>query len=272
MTNWLKGNRASAAWWVAIAIAGFAGEAPAQTAPEAGYLPIHGSYLKAVKAALLKDWHPLHSYPFDALCPIQVRQTEEGGILSISFSDRCMLDAAERERLKSAIQVGGNLPVEGFEHWFRHGFVVDLRSWDVGVDTGFSVQESRSTLDQKSLQRMKPRFPEGLARFVGTTTIVVAIDDEGDVERIYVETSSGSAEMDDQAIYLASHWTFFPQVKGGRRVAYKMRMPVDFEFPPKPGAARGVYTSYGKKTGAVRGRGGDNEGAEASDPPGKKGS
>jgi protein TonB len=63
----------------------------------------------------------------------------------------------------------------------------------------------------------------------GVVTVIFVVDSSGKVAGPRVEKSS-HAEFDRPALDAVKQWKFEPAVKGGQRVACKMRVPI--RFPP----------------------------------------
>ena len=84
-----------------------------------------------------------------------------------------------------------------------------------------------------------PRDKTG-ALLVGSTTLLMRIDQLGNVESITVEVSSGHKLLDMIASDAARGWHFTPEIKNGRVVESYVRIPVNFNTPP-PSMAQSQY-------------------------------
>ena len=75
-----------------------------------------------------------------------------------------------------------------------------------------------------------PKYPpEEQRRGVqGTTVLIVSIDANGGVLDVEVEKSSGNRNLDRAAVAAARRWKFNPETRDGRKIASRVRVPVDF--------------------------------------------
>ncbi|MBV2208827.1 MAG: TonB family protein [Thermomonas sp.] len=62
----------------------------------------------------------------------------------------------------------------------------------------------------------------------GTVILLVNYDTQGRVTNAVVERSSGDARLDQSALDVVPKWTFKPEIKNGKPVAGKTRVPVEF--------------------------------------------
>ena len=77
-----------------------------------------------------------------------------------------------------------------------------------------------------------PKYPpEEQRRGVqGTTILIVSIDANGGVLDVEVERSSGNRNLDRAAVQAARRWRFNPETRDGRKIASRVRVPVDFKL------------------------------------------
>ena len=77
-----------------------------------------------------------------------------------------------------------------------------------------------------------PKYPpEEQRRGVqGTCVLIVSIDANGGVLDVVVERSSGNRNLDRAAVQAARRWSFRPEVRDGRKIASRVRVPVDFKL------------------------------------------
>lgn len=75
-----------------------------------------------------------------------------------------------------------------------------------------------------------PMYPPYEARLgiQGTTAVIVSIATSGAVLNVEVEESSGSRNLDRAAVQAVRQWRFSPEIKDGKRVASRVRIPVTF--------------------------------------------
>ena len=75
-----------------------------------------------------------------------------------------------------------------------------------------------------------PNYPPEERRrgIEGTTVLIVSIDATGGVLDVQVEKSSGNRNLDREAVKAAKRWRFNPETRDGRKIASRVRVPVDF--------------------------------------------
>jgi len=66
----------------------------------------------------------------------------------------------------------------------------------------------------------------------GTVVLVIDIDAQGNPVDVEVERSEPAGVFDQAAIDAAWKWKFNPELKAGKPVASRVRVPVTFEIPP----------------------------------------
>ncbi|RZA21769.1 MAG: energy transducer TonB, partial [Lysobacteraceae bacterium] len=93
-----------------------------------------------------------------------------------------------------------------------------------------SVPDISGGVDASSRAMNPPKYPpEELRRGIqGTTVLIVSIDASGSVLDVEVERSSGNRNLDRAAVAAARRWKFNAEVRDGRKVASRVRVPVDF--------------------------------------------
>ena len=77
-----------------------------------------------------------------------------------------------------------------------------------------------------------PKYPpeENRRGVEGTCVLIVSIDASGGVLDVQVERSSGNRNLDRAAVQAARRWRFNAEVRDGRKVASRVRVPVDFKL------------------------------------------
>lgn len=87
-----------------------------------------------------------------------------------------------------------------------------------------------------------PGYPRRAQRlgWEGVAILLIAVDAEGRVSRVSLESSSGHALLDQAALDAARTWRFHPASRAGRPVEMEIRLPVSFELgrgagPGRPG-------------------------------------
>ena len=93
-----------------------------------------------------------------------------------------------------------------------------------------------SDLRSRSLQ--PPKYPAEAAaqKISGRVVLLIDIDAKGKPTAIEVETAEPVGVFEAQAVAAAWDWTFDPEIKDGRPVSSRVRVPVDFKMDPPAGA------------------------------------
>ena len=98
------------------------------------------------------------------------------------------------------------------------------------LDDAFSLAE----IDQKprAVFQTSPQYPSEMRskKVEGQVTLIFVVDASGKVDDARVEKSSHPA-FEKPALDAVRQWKFEPGVKGGQRVACKMRVPIRFQPP-----------------------------------------
>ena len=78
----------------------------------------------------------------------------------------------------------------------------------------------------------KPVYPREEARrgVEGTTVLIVSIDANGNVLDVEVEKTSGNRNLDREAVKTARRWRFNPEVRDGKKVASRVRVPIEWSL------------------------------------------
>lgn len=74
-------------------------------------------------------------------------------------------------------------------------------------------------------------------RISGIVVLAIDIDARGNPVDIEVERSEPAGMFDQVAVDAAKQWKFSPEVEGGKPVASRVRVPVEFKIPPGKGGA-----------------------------------
>jgi protein TonB len=96
------------------------------------------------------------------------------------------------------------------------------------LESAFSMAE----IDQKprAIFQSSPPYPAELRskKLEGVVTVIFVVDSTGKVANPSVQSSSNTA-FDKPALDAVKKWKFEPAIKGGERVACKMRVPIRFK-------------------------------------------
>lgn len=86
-----------------------------------------------------------------------------------------------------------------------------------------------------------PRYPKSAVEqgIDGTVVLIVSIDERGQPLDVVVEKSEPAGVFDQAAMDAAMQWRFTPEMKGGRNVPGRVRVPIRFEADGKAPAAQG---------------------------------
>ncbi len=95
-----------------------------------------------------------------------------------------------------------------------------------------SVPDIGSSVDASSRAMNPPAYPreEQRRNIQGTTVLIVSIDASGGVLDVEVERSSGNRNLDREAVKAARRWRFNPEVRDGKKIASRVRVPVEFKL------------------------------------------
>src|SRR5690606_24490258 len=174
----------------------------------------------------------------------------EGGVSGLKIDrssgdprlDSAALEAASRWKFKPEIK--GGKPVAG----------------QVRVPVQFAMHEpSQPEADAgerpaQIIAAQPPKYPKDAAenRVEGRVMLIVDIAADGSVTGATVERSAGDASLDAAALEAVRQWRFQPGMKGGKAIAGKARMPIDFAMDKPDAAGDGAAGSdyYGRPAGA----------------------
>ncbi|HUG72544.1 MAG TPA: TonB family protein [Steroidobacteraceae bacterium] len=86
---------------------------------------------------------------------------------------------------------------------------------------------------------MAPPFPAGALanRISGKVVMAIDIDARGTPVAVEVEQSQPTGVFDQAAVDAVMKWTFTPEVKDGKQVASRIRVPIEFRAPSATQAA-----------------------------------
>ena len=95
-----------------------------------------------------------------------------------------------------------------------------------------SVPDIGSSVDPSSRAMNPPKYPREEERrgIEGTAVLIVSIDPNGNVLDVSVERSSGNRNLDREAVKAARRWRFNPEVRDGKKIASRVRVPVAFNL------------------------------------------
>jgi len=89
------------------------------------------------------------------------------------------------------------------------------------------------------LRTPPPKYPAAAVehKISGKVLLVIDIDARGNPVEVVVERAEPAGVFDQAAIDAARQWKFIPEVRDGKPVASRVRVPVEFEIPPGKGGA-----------------------------------
>lgn len=95
-----------------------------------------------------------------------------------------------------------------------------------------ATPDQEAYVDISSKNMNPPRYPPAAARagIEGTVILIVNVDANGDVTDVSTEKSSGNDDIDRSAMEAARRWRFNPGVSDGKKVAGRVRVPIDFSL------------------------------------------
>lgn len=97
---------------------------------------------------------------------------------------------------------------------------------DESLENAFSLAE----IDQKprAIFQAAPVYPAGKRALEVVVSVVFVVDQTGKVTNPRVEKSTDPA-FEKPAVDAVKQWKFEPAIKAGKRVSYKMRVPIRFQ-------------------------------------------
>ena len=141
------------------------------------------------------------------------------------------LEAASLSDIEAALggQAGGGGDFAGalsFESGGRIGGTGKAGALDQNLEKAFSLSE----IDQKPrpVFQAAPVYPPKMRSITGVVSVIFVVDETGKVGSPRVEKSTHQ-EFEKPAVDAIKQWKFEPAVKGGQRVACKMRVPIRFQ-------------------------------------------
>jgi protein TonB len=147
-------------------------------------------------------------------------------------NDAPSLDAASLSSIEAALNGSGG---GGGDFALALSFGSGGRIGGTGTEGGGDPLEtafSLSELDQKprAVFQASPMYPAAIRskKLEGVVTLIFVVDANGKVKEPRVEQSTHTA-FDGPALDAVKQWKFEPAVKGGERVACKMRVPIRFQ-------------------------------------------
>ncbi|KQZ67790.1 MULTISPECIES: energy transducer TonB [unclassified Lysobacter] len=88
--------------------------------------------------------------------------------------------------------------------------------------------------DPEIKRPMRVSYPDAQAclRISGTAIVIVAIDEKGQVQDVYIERSTRDRMLDRAAMNAARETRWSPDIFNGKAAPSRVRIPVDFVLPP----------------------------------------
>ncbi len=82
------------------------------------------------------------------------------------------------------------------------------------------------------LHRVAPKYPVSALRnnSSGTVTVGIQVDADGKPNKVWIEKSSGSRDLDRAAREAVMQWQFSPKIKNGSPVSSELLIPVKFKL------------------------------------------
>ncbi len=147
-------------------------------------------------------------------------------------NDAPSLDAASLSALEAALSgLGGSGGDFSMGADLVGGGVIGGRGRPGAMSDQMDDAFSMSEIDQKPrpVHQVSPMYPATLRgkKIEGVVTVIFIVDASGRVNNPKVEKSNNPA-FDKPAMDAVKKWKFEPGVKGGERVACKMRAPIRF--------------------------------------------
>ena len=159
--------------------------------------------------------------------PEQMPDSRELANLDAPMDAPAALDAMSLSDLESALNGAGG--AGDFGNSVGLGSGGRIGGTGLGGDSGglFSSGE----LDQKPrpIFQSAPTYPASVRqrKAGGSVSLMVTVDAQGNVTKVDVETAS-DRELESPAIEAVRKWKFEPGMRDGKKVPFKMRVPIKF--------------------------------------------
>jgi periplasmic protein TonB len=142
------------------------------------------------------------------------------------------LDVLSLGALEQALSGGGAGGDFGESFSLSSGGRLDGRGRSGTLDEKLEQAFSMAEIDQKphAVFQAAPLYPNEMRgkKVEGVVTLIFVVDAAGKVTNIRIEKSSNPA-FEKPATDAVRQWKFEPAVKGGQRVACRMRVPIRFQ-------------------------------------------
>ncbi len=157
--------------------------------------------------------------------PEQMPDLRELENLDASIDAPPALDAMSLDALEAALNGTGG--AGGFNSAVGLGSGGRIGGQGVGGDLGGLL--SSGELDQKPrpLFQTAPTYPAALRKTGGSVSLMITVDPQGNVAKVEVENSS-ARELEGPAVEAVRKWKFEPGTRDGKKVPFKMRLPIRF--------------------------------------------
>jgi protein TonB len=158
--------------------------------------------------------------------PEQMPDARELADLNAPLDAPPALDAMSLSALESALNGAGGAPGFNSSVGFGSGGQIGGQGLGGTMDGG---PLSSGDLDQKPrpLFQTAPTFPASMRKTGGTVSLMVTVDAQGNVTKVDVEKAS-SRELEAPAMEAVRKWKFEPGTRDGKKVPFKMRVPITF--------------------------------------------
>lgn len=99
-------------------------------------------------------------------------------------------------------------------------------------ESGTAAKSPVGDHEASVLHRVAPKYPVSALRNndSGTVTVGVQVDADGKPDKVRIERSSGSRDLDRAAREAVMQWQFSPKVENGSPVSSELLIPVEFKL------------------------------------------
>lgn len=159
--------------------------------------------------------------------PEQMPDTRELANLDAPTDAPAALDAMSLNALESALNGAGG--AGGFDSSVGFGSGGRIGGQGLGGDPAGVL--SSGELDQKPrpIVQTAPTYPAAIRqkKTGGSVSLMVTVDAQGNVTKVEVEKAS-DRELEAPALEAVRKWKFEPGMRDGKKVPFKMRLPIKF--------------------------------------------
>lgn len=122
--------------------------------------------------------------------------------------------------------------------------LVGTTAWAAQPQVKATLRHTSRAVPVRGVTLTPPRYPKDAVdqKVEGTVILIVDVAADGTVSKVVVERAKPAGVFDAASMEAVKKWTFKPKMNGGKAVASRVRVPVDFRMDDpdaKPSAKQG---------------------------------